>query len=268
MWDSIQANKERLDSLRPFSQEALAQLESWYDVELTYTSNAIEGNTLTRQETALVLEKGLTVRGKPLKDHQEAVDHSEALRFVRDLVKRHPAEGHLDKRPDKRHPDEGPNAPGKTNITEANIRDIHALIVGSTLKAEAGKYSQHQRRIAGSRVVFPSPQKIPALMEKFGQWLTHALPSVETALDAHLRLVSIHPFSDGNGRTARLLLNLLLIKEGYPPLVIRPEDRIDYLDSIEKSQLQEETTDYQTFMLERLNTAFDDYFQFLEPKEA
>ena len=86
MIDRIRAKKQKLDTLRPFSPEALAQLERWYDVELTYTSNAIEGNTLTRQETAIVLEKGLTVRGKPLKDHQEAVDHLEALHFVRELV--------------------------------------------------------------------------------------------------------------------------------------------------------------------------------------
>lgn len=249
MLDQIKTKKKRLDALRPLSQEALAQLEAWYDVELTYTSNAIEGNTLTRQETALVLEKGLTVRGKPLKDHQEAVDHLDALRFVRELVKQQPD--------DK-----------KTNVTEPNIRDIHALVVGSTLKDKAGIYSQHQRRIAGSMVVFPNPVKIPTLMEEFGQWLSQASPSVETAFDAHLRLVSIHPFSDGNGRTARLLLNLLLVKEGYPPLVIRPEDRIDYLDSIEKSQLHEETNDYNTFMLKRLDAAFDDYFQFLDPKDA
>ena len=129
--------RSRLDALRPLSQDVLAQLEAWYDVELTYTSNAIEGNTLTRQETALVLEKGLTVRGKPLKDHQEAVDHREALRRVRELVEQ--------------------NRP----ITEADIRDIHRLVVGSTLKAEAGSYSQHPRRVAGSRVVFPNHTKYP-----------------------------------------------------------------------------------------------------------
>ncbi len=249
MLDQIRTKKERLDVLRPLSQEALAQLEAWYDVELTYTSNAIEGNTLTRQETALVLEKGLTVRGKPLKDHQEAVDHRDALQFVRELVKRNPDDP-------------------KTNVTETNIRDIHALVVGSTLKAEAGIYSQHQRRIAGSMVVFPNPQKVPTLMKEFGQWLSQAQATVETALQAHLRLVSIHPFSDGNGRTARLLLNLLLVKGGYPLLVIGPEDRIDYLDSIEKVQLHKGATDYQAFMLGRLNVAFDDYFQFLQPKEV
>ncbi len=242
MLESIQRKKQQLDALRPLSQEALARLEAWYDVELTYTSNAIEGNTLTRQETALVLEKGLTVRGKPLKDHQEAVDHLDALRLVRELVQQD--------RP----------------VTENDIRDIHRLVVGSTFKSEAGCYSQHQRRIAGSMVVFPNPAKVPALMQAFGQWLSRAEPGIETAIEAHLRLVSIHPFSDGNGRTARLLMNLLLLKLGYPPVVIRPEDRIDYLDSIEQSQLQVDQTGYQGLMLGRLEASLDDYLRFLSPE--
>ncbi len=242
MLDEIKSKKAKLDALRPLSHQALAQLEAWYDVELTYTSNALEGNTLTRQETALVLEKGLTVHGKPLKDHQEAVDHFTAIRVVRELAK-------LDRR-----------------ITEADVREIHRLVMSSTLPAEAGLYSSYRRRIAGSLVVFPNPLKIPDLMAEFGHWLAAASPSPETALEVHLRLVSIHPFSDGNGRTARLLMNLLLIKAGYPPLVVHPEDRAEYIDAIEKYQLHAEQTDYYTFMLRRLDAALDDYLRFLEPE--
>ena len=231
--ESISDKKQQLDALRPLSHEALAQLDAWYDVELTYTSNAIEGNTLTRQETAIVLEKGLTVRGKPLKDHQEAVDHWDALHFVRQLVK-----------------DDQP-------VTERDIRDIHSLIVASTLKAEAGQYSQRARRISGSLVTFPDPVAVPGLMEAFGQWLSGASPQPETAIEAHFRLVSIHPFSDGNGRTARLLMNLLLFRSGYPPLVVRPEDRPDYLDAIERYQLQGDSLLYDRFMLERLEASLD-----------
>lgn len=240
MLDRIRAKKQKLDTLRPLSPETLAQLEHWYDIELTYTSNAIEGNTLTRQETAIVLEKGLTVRGKPLKDHLEAVDHLEALRFVRELVKE------------------------KSPIEESDIREIQRLVVGSTLKSEAGRYSQYPRRIAGSQVIFPNPVKIPTLMEAFGQWLSQSLDSPETALEAHLRLVSIHPFSDGNGRTTRLLMNLILMRAGYPPLVIRPEDRPDYLDALEAFQLKEEREHYNSFMLGRLEASLDDYLRFLE----
>jgi len=243
MLQQIQAKKVQLDALRPLSPEALAQLEAWYDVELTYTSNAIEGNTLTRQETAIVLEKGLTVRGKPLKDHQEAVDHLAALRYVRELV-------------------------GKARVIgEADLREIHRLVTSSTLSDAAGIYSQHPRRVAGSRVVFPNPAKVPKLMEELGQWLTHADASVETSLEAHLRLVSIHPFTDGNGRTARLLMNLLLMKAGYPPLVIGPDERADYLDCIEKHQLQEDLASYEEFMLKRLDASLDDYLKFLAPTD-
>lgn len=241
MTNQIQAKKAQLDALRPFSPKALAQLEAWYDVELTYTSNAIEGNTLTRQETAVVLEKGITVRGKPLKDHQEAVDHLAALQYVRELVRQ------------------------ERSIAEADIREIHRLVASGTLKDEAGRYSTQPRRVAGSRVVFPNPAKVPSLMESFGQWMEDAPIGFETALEAHLRLVSIHPFSDGNGRTARLLMNLLLMKAGYPPLVIRPEDRLEYLESIESYQLGQGTEGYQVLMHTRLEAALDDYLRFLQP---
>ena len=241
MLESIATKKAKLDALRPLSQEALARLDAWYDVELTYTSNAIEGNTLTRQETALVLEKGLTVRGKPLKDHQEAVDHLDALRFVRGLVQ------------------------NTRTIGEADVCEIHRLVVAGTLKGEAGLYSQHQRRIKGSMVVLPGPHKLHGLMSEFGEWLSAIDATPQNAIEAHLRLVSIHPFSDGNGRTARLLLNLLLMRGGFPPLVVRPEDRIDYIDAIEKCQLHDVTDDYYSFMLARLEGSLDDYLKFLTP---
>ncbi len=144
--------------------------------------------------------------------------------------------------------------------------DIHRLVVGSTLKAEAGLYSQHPRRIAGSRVIFPNPAKIPTLMAELGAWLSASTAAPDTALEAHLRLVTIHPFSDGNGRTARLLMNLILLQAGYPPLVIRPEDRADYLESIEQHQLGGDRASYDTLMLGRLDAGLEDYLRFLEPE--
>ena len=104
-------------------------------------------------------------------------------------------------------------------------------------------------------------------MQEFGQWLSAASTTAETALEACLRLFSIHPFYDGNGRTARLLMHQLLMKDGYPPLVVRPEDRIDYLDSIEKYQLHDDSADCQALMWNRLDAALDDYLRFLEPEE-
>lgn len=241
---SITQKKSDLDALRPFAEDALLQLEQWYDVELTYTSNALEGNTLTRSETAIVIEKGITVRGKSLKDHVEAVDHFEAIKFVRSLVK--------DIRP----------------ITEADIRDIHRLVVAKTQQKEAGQYSKFERRIAGSKVKLASPEEVPRLMSALGQWLSQAEFTPDNAIEAHLRLVTIHPFSDGNGRTARLLMNLTLMRGGYPPIIIHPENRPDYIDSLEKAQLSGDKADFRLFLLARLENSLDEYAEFFQKKES
>ena len=237
--DTINELKRRLDELRPMHVEALKNLEDWYDIELTYTSNAIEGNTLTRSETAIVIEKGITVRGKPLKDHEEAVDHFEALKFVRNLV--------ADPRP----------------INEADVRSIHRLVVARTQNGEAGQYSKFERRISGSLVVLPSPEKIAPLMSAFGSWLFEAQLTPENAVKAHIDLVTIHPFSDGNGRTARLLMNLLLMRGGYPPIIIHPEDRPDNIDFLEKAQITGDKSEFESFVYERLQQSLNKYLEFL-----
>jgi Fic family protein len=202
-------------------------------VELTYTSNAIEGNTLTRSETAIVLEKGLAIGGKPLKDHLEAIGHKDAIDYVRVLASR----------------DEP--------IREGDVRAIHRLVMGRVEPAEAGRYSDHQRQILGSTLVLPSPAEIPALMGDLGQWLAKAPPTPETAFAAHERLVTIHPFTDGNGRTARLLMNLVLLKGGYPPVVIGPEHRAAYMDSLQALPLGRDPAPYGEFMSERLEAGLD-----------
>ena len=200
--DRILAKKARLDGLRPLAGPSLAALERWYDVELTYTSNAIEGSTLTRSETAVVVEKGITIGGKPLRHHLEALDHMDALLFVRAL------------------------AGNAEPLREGDVREIHRLVLARSDPDEAGRYSGRERRVLGSTIRFPSPAAIPPLMAEFAEWLADAEPDPGTAFDAHYRLVTIHPFSDGNGRTARLLMNLILFRAGYPPVVIAPEETI------------------------------------------
>jgi Fic family protein len=237
--DSIAQKKARLDRLRPLSAPALAQLQKHYDVELTYTSNAIEGNTLTLRETAEVIEHGVTVGGKSLRDHLEAVDHYEALQWMRSL------------------------AASMACVGESIVCELHRRIVARSQTAIAGAYSELPRRIAGSPVVFPNPAKIPQLMEDFGLWLAAAPPDPASAFEAHFRLTAIHPFGDGNGRTARLLMNLLLIRGGYPPVAVRIEDRKAYLDALERASLAEDMAPYQLLMHQRLDATLKDYLDVL-----
>ena len=241
--DRLRAKKQRLDRLRPLTGRSLQALAEWYDVELTWSSNAIEGNTLTRSETAIVLEKGITIGGKPLKDHLEALGHRDALGYIRTLAAR-----------------------GEP-IRETDIREIHRLILARIDPDEAGAYSHHQRLIAGSPMVLPSPAEIPALMGDFVRWLQAAPPDPDTAFSAHARLVAIHPFSDGNGRTARLLMNLLLLRAGYPPVVIGPEHRARYIDALQALQLDNDPAGYQALLAERLEAGLDHYLDLLSRSE-
>lgn len=236
----IEQKKAQLDLLRPLSGGALAQLQKYYDVELTYTSNAIEGNTLTHRETAEVIEHGITVGGKSLREHLEAVDHYEALQWMRNL------------------------AVQTTPIGEDTVCELHRRIVARSQPTIAGIYSQHPRRVAGSPVIFPNPLKIPGLMGEFGVWLSRAPSTPESAFEAHFRLTAIHPFSDGNGRTARLLMNLVLIRGGYPPVAVRPEDRKPYLDALERGSLTTDLQPFRCLMYERLDASLGEYLSALE----
>src|ERR1700683_3112930 len=172
--DAIADKKDRLDRLRPLSPEALRNLEHYYDLEITYTSNAIEGNTLSPVETTLVIEQGVTIGGKPLKDHLEALDHYDAIPYVRELAR------------------------AGSPLTESDVRNLHRLVVQRSRPDIAGRYADLARyvRTETGRHEFPSPAEIPALMGDFARWLGSATNSPESAFTAHLRLVDIHPFND------------------------------------------------------------------------
>ena len=232
----VEAKKAQLDRLRPLSPRALNNLDHALDLELTYTSNAIEGNTLTQIETNLVIEKGVTIGGKKLRDHLEAIDHYEAVGFMRELAVRAAA------------------------LAESDIRNLHALVVKRSDPDIAGGYARAGRYVNTDRGrhSFPSPAEIPALMGDFAAWLRDAPATPDSAFAAHRRLVDIHPFADGNGRAARLLMNLVLIKAGYPPVAVRPEDRLRYLKA-----LQEPGEDFRGLLYERLDSALAEYLQAL-----
>ncbi|WPJ97872.1 Fic family protein [Coraliomargarita algicola] len=194
----------------------MRNLEEWFLVELTYTSNALEGNTLTRKETAAVVEKGLTVGGKTLVEHLEATNHAKALKDVLRL---------------SRTP--------TSQVRGLDILQLHETVLHGIDDANAGHYRTIPVRISGSPVVLPNPVKVPDLMDAFIEWIVSGadLHPVELAAEAHYQLVTIHPFVDGNGRTARLLMNLILMQNGYPPAIIRTRDRLKYFGGLEKAQL-------------------------------
>ncbi|MDI6601497.1 MAG: Fic family protein [Thermoanaerobacteraceae bacterium] len=211
MFEEIEEKKRILDSKRPLSEEVLRNLKEYFDVEWTYNSNAIEGNTLTLTETKLVLEDGLTVgRGKPLKDHLEAINHKEAIDYVEDIVK------------------------GNMDISEAVIKNIHYLLLKGIDDKNAGKYREANVLISGSKHIPPMNVLVPEKMNELITWYDKSkeiIHPIEHAAEFHLRFTYIHPFIDGNGRCARLLMNLILMRNSYVPAIIRMEDRLEYMDA-------------------------------------
>jgi Fic family protein len=239
---AIISKRNELDRLRPLPREVLSKLEHYYDLEITYSSNAIEGNTLTPVETTLVIEQGITVGGKPLKDHLEALDHYDALRYVRELGSK------------------------KTQLTESDLRNLHRLVMHRSRPDIAGQYANVSRyvRTETGRHEFPSPAEIPALMGDFSGWLNRVPDTPETAFAAHRRMVDIHPFNDGNGRAARLLMNLILIRSGYPPIAVRPEDRLTYIRALQRAQAGQGTEDFDTLLYERLDATLEEYLNAID----
>ncbi len=221
IFGKLTKKKQKLDKYRPLLGETIQSLEDWIKVELTYSSNAIEGNTLTRAETAEVLEKGVAavIKGKPLKDQLEAINHAKAVEFIKELAKQK-----------KSH----------QFVTEEDILTIHKMILSGIDDTWAGKYRKSEVFIRGATIEFPAAQKVPYHMLEFGDWLEGSPGEhpVKVAADAHFKLVTIHPFVDGNGRTARLLMNLVLLINGYPTAIIRNEDRIEYLEAVNRGQTQ------------------------------
>jgi Fic family protein len=250
-YQKITEKKKILDKNRPFDKALIKNLEEWFRIELTYTSNAIEGNTLSRAETALVVENGLTIGGKSIIEHLEAINHAKAIDFIKQQIKRKPSD-----------------------LTEKDILKIHEIILDRIDRENAGIYRRVPVRISGSAVVLPNPRKVQNLMDDFISWLKNSkkLHAIELASEAHYRLVTIHPFIDGNGRTARLLMNMILLMKGYPPAIIRKNDRLAYIKSLEKAQLvngeNNSKNDYFKLIANAVDRSLDIYLKAIEGKEA
>lgn len=206
----------KLNKLRPLPKSAVQKLREKFQIEMTYNSNAIEGNSLTLRETFLVINEGITVKGKSLKDHLEAKDHYAALEYLYDLIDKN-----------KKH-----------TISEVLIRNLHQIIMQETDKEWAGKYRNANVIIGGAKHTPPDALQVPQKMRDLISWLNlqkNKMSIVELSALLHHKLVFTHPFFDGNGRTARLTMNLLLMQAGYPLVIILKNDRRKYYDVLDKA---------------------------------
>lgn len=243
----LDRKKAQLDACRPFPSAIVRRLKEYFDVEWTHHSTAIEGNTLTLQETMVVLKHGITIGGKSLREHLEVVGHRKAIDFVESLAR-----------------------VGRP-LTEEDLKALHRLVLAGIEGAMAGQYRRVQVRIAGSRYLPPPPQEVPRRMKEFVAWLEYAevpdLHPVFVAAKAHLELVTIHPFVDGNGRTARLLQNLLLMRRGFPPAVIRVEERAEYYRALERAQMGEGEEEFLRQVARAVDRSLDVYLEALVPTD-
>lgn len=211
LFERIDRKKAYLDSKRPLSKGAVNRLHEEFRLMHTYHSNAIEGNTLTIQETKLVVEEGITIGGKSLAEHLEATGNAKAFEKIEELA----------------------HGQGRMDLTE--VLEIHEIVTRGLLE-DSGCYRIQNVRIVGAKKSPPDFSKVPKLMEEMLNNVSRMKAhSVVVAAYLHHRLVEIHPFSDGNGRVARLIMNLLMMRSGYPPAVLRKEDRKKYYDCLKKA---------------------------------
>ena len=220
-FDKVDELNNKLNSKRPLAKETLKTLKESINLEWTYNSNGIEGNTLTLRETQVVLE-GVTVGGKSLKEHLEAINHEKAILFLDDLIK--------------------DNEP----ISEWNIKNIHQLVLREIDDENAGRYRWENVKIKGATHVPPDYLIVPELMERliirYEDWKKYH-PIIRAAL-LHGELVKIHPFIDGNGRTSRLVMNLSLMNGGYLPVIIKKDKRLEYYNALDKAHITGDYTDF------------------------
>ena len=229
----------RLAELRPLSPESVASLAAAWDVRMVHESNAIEGNSLTLRETELVLSKGVTVSGKPLKDHIEALNLSKAWEQVKTLAK--------------------PDAV----LTERDLLDLHRIVLTRVEDNFAGCYRHGAVRIAGSHHVPPNAMKVPDLMEELFTEIQTISDPVERAAKLHHGITRIHPFTDGNGRAARLAMNFVLLAAGYPPVSIPTDLRQTYYNALEAADSGDFQT-WQNFINHQLDQELDQWLSALE----
>jgi len=230
IFQKTDTHKAAIDARRPFEEPLLGQLRDYYRIGLTWSSNALEGNTLTEVETKVVLEDGLTIGGKPLREIYEAVGHGKAYDYVFSIFKS-----------------------GK--ISADDIRTIHRFFYQAIDEDNAGVWRKESVIVSGTDFVFPAHNELDGLMDDFITWINtgrKTMHPLKFAAMLHLKFVTIHPFIDGNGRVGRLLMNLALIQDGYVPAIIPPILRSDYLGLIRSYQLRGIDNPFCEFVAERV----------------
>lgn len=235
-----------LNSFRPLPFSQVVKLQEQFRMEMTYNSNGIEGNSLTLKETFLVINEGLTIKGKPLKDHLEAKDHFEALKYLSELIEH-----------DKKH-----------SVSEVLIRQLHHLVMLETDREWAGIYRNANVIISGSDHTPPDAIEVPELMRNLIRWIKSnqkKLHPIVLSSIVHHKVVSIHPFFDGNGRTARIVMNIFLMQAGYPLVTILKNDRKKYYVVLDKA----DKGDYIPlirFIAQNVERSLNIYLQIVTPK--
>ena len=230
--------KAKLDSYRPLDSNIVQNLREDMILRWTYHSNAIEGNTLTLNETKVALE-GITVGGKSLREHFEAINHKEAIEFVESLVE------------------------ADDMLSEYAVKSLHALILKNIDDENAGSYRNINVLISGATHRPPSHIEVASKMEAFMDWYrtdAQTLHAIERACRVHVDFVGIHPFSDGNGRTSRLLMNFELMKNGFPPVVLKVENRLAYYEALDKAHTLGEYDDFIALVAKLVEESFEPYW--------
>ena len=241
MLENIDSMKAQLDKLRKFENYRVTEALS---TEYTFESNRIEGNTLTLQETALVVSEGITISGKSMREHLEAINHSDAIEYMYDLVK------------------------NITVIGERELLQLHSLVLRGIKPEYAGKYRNVQVMIQGSAHMPPAPYLVQKEMEEYFIWYNNnrkILHPIVLAAEMHERLVTIHPFIDGNGRTSRLIMNVILLQHGYVIANIKGDhvSRSNYYSALEKVQVQQEKDDFIRLVVETEKACLERYLSIL-----
>lgn len=229
--------QKKINAHRPLSTQLLKEIREYYRVGLTYTSNAIEGNSLTESETKVILEEGITIGGKRLIEHLEAIGHSDAYNYIYNLIQ-------------------------NTEITVEDICRLHHLFYFRIDEENAGKYRKTRAIITGSKYTLPAPGQLEGLMDELIvsiKKLRKDKHPIEAAALAHKEFVFIHPFVDGNGRVARLLMNLILLQEGYEIAIIPPMVRNQYIQALEKAH--KDDADFLNFVAKSVKETQQDYLR-------